>query len=70
MSGFNWQKYEVWRNHPMLNNNLRYAGWHPCWLPLLSHDLDAHSEGRQQVFKAVVAILYATASMLAIPSSV
>ncbi|EIE22974.1 hypothetical protein COCSUDRAFT_33208 [Coccomyxa subellipsoidea C-169] len=25
MSGFNWGTYEVWRNHPMLNNNLKFA---------------------------------------------
>ena len=25
MTGFNWSKYEAWRRHPMLNNNLRFA---------------------------------------------
>jgi len=28
MAGFNWQRYEAWRGHPMLNNNLRHAGVH------------------------------------------
>lgn len=23
--GFNWQKYEAWRKHPMLTNNLRHS---------------------------------------------
>lgn len=23
--GFNWRKYEAWRKHPMLNNNLRHS---------------------------------------------
>jgi NADH dehydrogenase (ubiquinone) 1 beta subcomplex subunit 3 len=23
--GFNWERYEAWRKHPMLSNNLRHS---------------------------------------------
>ena len=26
MAGFNWERFGAWRNHPMLTNNLRFAG--------------------------------------------